>query len=95
MAKLYYTPPSNECFDELKTKAIEIWKEYNDTYGYASGKINRIKDIQNIEDNFMYMVAMFDFDNQLKLAHRLSQETCKAIRERMLDGGNEISYIMF
>lgn len=93
MSKLYYTPPSQEQFEELKEKAIELWNTYDDTYGYATEKINRIKDIQNIQDNFMYIISMFDIPNQRKLAEKLSDETCKSIRERMLDGG--ASYILF
>lgn len=87
---LYYTPPDIKLFDELKSKAIELWKEIdtdNDKYGYATEKINRIKDIQNVGDNFMYIVAMFDCGNQSTLSNMVSHETKIAIRERMIDGG--------
>jgi len=93
--KLYYTPPKEELFSEVKEKAIEVWRGYDDGYGYATGKIDRIKNIQNIEDNFMYMVAMFDIYNQGKLAEKLSDEARKAIRERMIDGGNPPENIKF
>ena len=98
MSKLYYIPPTDEQFNELKEKAIELWKEVdtdNDKYGYASEKIGRIKDIKNVEDNFMYMVAMFDMYNQRKLIQKLSKETKEAVRERMIDGGNPPNYIAF
>ena len=85
MTKLYYTPPTDKQFNELKEKAIEIWLGYDDTYGYASEKINAIKDIKNIQDNFMYMVAMFDIHNQAKLAWLLSPEARKAVIERLKD----------
>ena len=58
-------------------------------------KINSIKDIGNISDNFMYMVAMFDQENQTKLANQLSIPTREAIRDRMLDGGNPLFLIPF
>ncbi len=93
--KLYYTAPKDEQFNELKEKAIEIWKTYDDTHGYSSGKIDRIKDIKNFRDNFMYIVAMFDIQNQVKLAEKLSKETRIAVRERMIDGGNSPEYIKF
>ena len=93
MSKLYYTPPSDKCFEELKEKAIEIWKTYDDTYKYATGKINRIKDIKNIQDNFMYILAMFDHINQRKVISKLSNETKEAIRIRLIDGGNDKSYL--
>lgn len=87
MSELYYTPPTDTQFAELKEKAIEIWKTYDDTYGYASEKINRIKDIPNISDNFMMMVAMFDSNNQARLAIKLSPETRGAVAERLSAGG--------
>ena len=40
MKKLYYTPPSEECFNELKQKAIEIWQSYDNTYGYVDAEDN-------------------------------------------------------
>ena len=95
MSRLYYTPPTDKQFNELKEKAIEIWKTYDDTHGYASGKIDRIKDTKNIADNFMYMVAMFDIVNQAKLAMKLSEETRIAVRERMIEGGASPEHIGF
>ena len=94
-AKLYYTPPSDSQFNELKEKAIEIWSTMGDEPSYAEEKIGRIKDIKNIQDNFMYMVAMFDINNQVKLAEKLSMETRMAVRDRMIDGGNPEYLIPF
>lgn len=93
--KLYYTPPSQEFFEEVKAKAIEIWNGYDDAYGYASEKTGRIEAMQNIQDNVMYIVAMFDHINQRKLADKLSPETRKAVRDRMIDGGNSLKDIVF
>ena len=93
--KLYYTPPTDEQFQELKEKAIEVWETYDNEYGYANGKVNAIKNIQNVSDNFMYMVAMFDIHNQEKLSNKLSNETKKEVRDRMIDGGNSPEYIKF
>ena len=90
--ELYYTPPSQEIFDEVKAKAIVLWKVVdrdNDKYGYATEKIGRIKDLKNVEDNVMFIVAMFDINNQKLLAGELSEEARQAIRERMIDGGGE------
>lgn len=98
MTQLYYTPPTEDAFNEVKVRSIELWKEVdtdNDKFGYATEKINRIKDIHNVGDNFMYMVAMFDQGNQELLAEKLSEETRTAIRERMIDGGSEPQYIVF
>ena len=94
-AKLYYTAPSDECFEDMKKCAIQVWNEYDDEYGYATGKIARIKDIGNIEDNFMYILAMFDQDNQQKVGELLQEKTKEEARARMIDGGMEPWQIPF
>lgn len=93
--KLYYTPPTEEQFMEVKIKAIALWSTYDNTYGYADEKISRIKDIKNVGDNFMYIIAMFDVNNQLKLANELSDSTRKAVSDRIISGGNPPEYNMF
>lgn len=90
---LYYKPPSDEIFNEIKEAATKIWSGYEDPY--KTEKINRIKDIGNVQDNAMYMVAMFDLTNQRKLADLLSLDACAAIRERMEAGGAEPYFIVF
>lgn len=82
----YYTAPPQKVFDEIKTAAIEIWSGYDDTYKYATGKIDRIKDIKNVKDNAWYMVAMFDYDNQRKLLNMVSPETAAMILDAMDTG---------
>lgn len=86
--KLYYTAPQDSIFDEVKARAIDLWKTMGDEPSYAEEKIACIKDIGNIEDNLMYIVAMFDSKNQSKLAETLTHESREAIRMRMIDGGN-------
>lgn len=95
MKNFYYQAPTQEVFDEVKQKSIEIWKTYDDTYGYATGKIDRIKDLKNINDNVMYMVAMFDGQNQALLAGSLSDEARQQISLRMIAGGNSPEYNPF
>ena len=92
---LYYTSPTDEQFNELKEKAIEIWSTMGDEPSYSQGKIGRIKDIANVEDNFMYMVAMFDQNTQRKLASKLSDETKGAVAERIKDGGTPDYFNVF
>ena len=81
--ELYYTAPSDEIFEDIKACAIEIWKTYSDEFGYQSEKINAIKDLKNAGDNYMYMVAMFDWKNQHKLMKLVKPETADRIREAM------------
>jgi len=63
----YYTPPNLFIFNDIKKNCIEIWQAYDDTYGYATEKIERVREINNIKDNCLGMVAMFDVDNMRKL----------------------------
>jgi len=77
----------DEQFEELKKAAIELWQTFDNRFGYVDEKVNAIKGIDNISDNFMFIVAMFDSRNQRRLAEKLSPETRKSIRERMVDGG--------
>jgi hypothetical protein len=93
MENFYYTAPSNEVFEEVKKEAIKIWATYEDPY--KSEKISRIEDLQNVSDNVMYMVAMFDLPNQMKLSAHLSEEARTAIRERLVAGGGADYYNPF
>lgn len=91
-ARLYYTPPSDEAFEDLKLAAISIWNTY-DHEDYRNEKIGAIKDIRNISDNFMYMFAMFDWKNQRKVVQLIREDTRQALKERLIDGG-AIEYSM-
>ena len=95
MNNLYYEAPTDEQFEEVKAKCIEIWNTYDDTYGYATEKIDRIKNMKNIKDNVMFMIAMFDINNMTKLSILLSSETRKAISDRFVAGGNPPEYNPF
>lgn len=94
MSNLYYIAPDQDIFEEVKSKCMEIWDTYDDEFGYASQKKNEI-DVENVSDNFMYMIARFDSQNQRKLSSMLSEESKKQIRDRMLDGGRPVEYIYF
>jgi hypothetical protein len=56
--------PSQEIFDKMKQAAIQIWSTYDDTFGYASEKIERVNSLDNIQDNAMVFFRMFDHHNQ-------------------------------
>ena len=77
----YYKAPKQEIFEEIKSKAIKLWKTFDDTYGYATGKIDRIKDFKNIEDNAWTIVAMFDKNNQKRLLGMVNKETKNKLNE--------------
>ena len=92
---LYYQAPTDEIFEETKAKAMEVWRQYSNTYGYVTEKIDAIKDLPNVRDNFMYLVSMFDLPNQIKLSDLLSDQAREAIMDRLLDGGGILEYIVF
>lgn len=87
--KDYYVAPAQEVFDDIKEQAINLWNTYDDQFGYATGKISRIKDIGNIQDNAWYMVAMFDPNNQAKLLEMVKPET----REQILKYCFPVKYL--
>lgn len=71
--ELYYTAPSDTIFAEMQEKACIVWSKYSDEYGYQSEKTDKIKSLQNISDNFMYILAMFDSDNVSELYQSASE----------------------
>ena len=95
MSKLYYTPPDDGVFKEVKEKAIEVWKEVASHPAYLDEKVKAIEKLENVRDNMMYIVAMFDLHNQKKLAEKLSKEAKKEIVERLVDGGDVFSVVIF
>lgn len=95
MTKLYYIAPTDIIFEEVKEAALEIWAGYSDEFGYRSEKLKRVKPIKNIDDNMMFIVAMFDPFNQKKLADKLSKEARKAVHDRIESGGAPDYYNYF
>ena len=75
---------SDKTFEEIKQKAIGIWSEYDDKYGYATEKIERVKEIKNIKDNYQYIINMFDYKNQEYLFSTLSDEALREIQNEKI-----------
>lgn len=69
-----HTTPSEEIFNEMKKAALEIWNTYNDDYGYATEKKDRVNSITNIQDNVMVFYRMFDRANQMRMENKLSEK---------------------
>ena len=61
-----YDTPTQELFNEMKGIATEIWKTYDDTHGYVTGKLEYINSFGNVSDNAMVFYRMFDSNNQYK-----------------------------
>lgn len=83
----YYTAPADDIFEDIKRCSISIWNTYDDTYWYASSKIDRIKDLPNISDNCLSIVGMFDIHNQAKLLG-LVRDEAKEWLVKFLDPNN-------
>jgi len=81
----YYKAPSDEIFNSIKKAAINLWGKYDDEFGYATGKIDRIKNIQNVSDNTCYMVAMFDPNNQGKLLKSVGGEAEEWLKDLLFN----------
>jgi len=92
---LYYPPPSNKIFHKLKKEAKYIWNTMDNTYGYVDEKISRIKDLKNVQGNFMIMVAMFDPINQFSLSIGLDKKTREEVSLRLKSGGTPDEYNYF
>ena len=84
-SKDYYKAPSQEVFEDIKQASIKLWQTYDNTYGYVDEKVDKIKDMRNISDNYAYMVAMFDSDNQIKLINLLEREDSKELVTKLID----------
>jgi hypothetical protein len=86
MKEKYYTAPSDEIFEEVKRASMKLWEERypeETSHFYAKEKIDRIEEMENIEDNFMFIFSMFDIHNQRLLMDKLSFEARKEIAERI------------
>ena len=82
--KLYYTAPPRAAFQDMKAACISLWCTYDDTFGYVSEKLSRIQDLENVSDNFMMMLAMFDPKNQDKIIASISPATKAEVIARLL-----------
>lgn len=83
----YYVEPSDEDFLDLKYCAIKLWYGIANDPLYAKEKADQVEKMQNISDNFMYIVAMFSSNNQLLLSLKLQPSTKEAIKKRLIAGG--------
>lgn len=92
-SNVYYEAPTDAIFAEMKQECIKEWQTHDNAFGYVDEKVNRIKDIANVKDNFMYMLAMFDHHGQIDVIGNLTFAAQDAVRERLVAGGNSASMI--
>jgi hypothetical protein len=75
--------PSQEIFNEMKSIATDIWRGYDDEFGYVTEKLNRINSFDNVEDNAMVFYTMFDSQNQVIFIFKASSEVRNYIKNNL------------
>jgi hypothetical protein len=92
--ELFYKPPKDEYFEELKSLCIRFWKVYPEDTSYtderlemereyANEKIERIQNLKNESCNFVSMVQMIHQNYRHILSNLLSLETRNEISMRL------------
>ena len=92
--ELFYTPPKDEYFEELRSSCIRFWKahpfhlrwndpEYVLEQQYAQKKIDLLKSLKNKSANFVSMVQMIHPNSRRVLVKYLSLETRNEISMRL------------
>ena len=77
--------PTQEIFEDIKQAAVEVWNNYDDTYGYRTEKLDRINEIKNYADNWYTFIGMFDANNQVKMMLNIKKpETKKFLEEQWI-----------
>jgi hypothetical protein len=93
--KLYYKSPKDSHFEELRSVCVRYWSTFDDTFGYATEKINQVKSFENNEGNFMTMVKMIHPLAWEVIAEVLSLETRNHISIRLEAGGDSLEADFF
>ena len=104
--ELFYKPPKDEYFEELKSLCIRFWKlfpnhntldenQYQLEVEYANEKISRIKSLENKGSNFISMVQMIHENYRIVLSKLLSLETRNEISMRLYGWEKESEFDPF
>ncbi len=72
--------PSIDIFNDMKQAATQVWKTYDNEYGYVDEKLNYVNGLSNIQDNAMVFYRMFDWENQRKFKQLVNEETLEYIK---------------
>jgi len=75
--------PSIEIFNDMKQAATQVWKTYDNEYGYVSEKLNYVNGLNNIQDNAMVFYIMFDWENQRKFKQLVNEQTIEYIKNNI------------
>lgn len=94
--ELFYTPPKDEYFNELKKICIRFWEvNFKDETDYLKEKVNRLLSLKNEGANFSYMVQMIHPISRKVIAKSLSLETRNEISMRIHGWGEDDKFDPF
>jgi hypothetical protein len=91
MENKYYEEFPQELFEELKSLCIDMWKIIHTDY--AESKVLQLQSIDNIRDNGMYMLSMFDLGNLMALRLKMSEELKIEVKERLESVGSKLTFL--
>jgi hypothetical protein len=92
--ELFYTPPKDECFEELRTICIRFWRTF-DEVEYVEEKIDRVKNLKNEGCDFVTMVQMIHPVSREVISKALSLETRNEISMRLYGWEKENEFDFF
>jgi hypothetical protein len=80
--ELFYKPPKDKYFEELKLSCIRFWRSF-DEVDYVDEKIGRINDLKNEGSNFISMIQMIHPTSRKLISNILSLDTRNQISMRL------------
>ena len=92
---IYYKPPGQKYFDDLKSACIRYFKTFDNDFGYVDEKIKTLESLENVGGNFMSMVKMIHPLAWEVLAELVTLETRVHISARLEDGGHNLETDFF
>jgi hypothetical protein len=76
----YDTAPPYHIFKEVQDKCVEYWwANFDDTHGYVAGKVVRIRGVYNHDDDYLFILKMFDAYHENACLATMNLETRKYI----------------
>tara|TARA_R110000772_G_scaffold62137_4_gene139657 strand:- start:1026 stop:1352 length:327 start_codon:yes stop_codon:yes gene_type:complete len=85
---IYDNAPPDDVFAEVKNTAYQYWFDnFDNTHGYVTGKVERINTIENHDDNYLFILNMFDRTHETNCISKMSKKTKDWIRKSKIAKG--------
>lgn len=86
--ELFYTPPSDECFEELRHVCIVFYQRVFETsfksdFKYIDEKIKHLRSLKNVDSNFVSMVQGIHQNYRYIISQALSLKTRNELSMRL------------